>query len=169
MIHRDRLSAVVLSTALVVIVARQPASAQVANAGPVVATLDDSGTVVVNPSLRMRWRRLVPGRGFDNTVIGETEVNVHLSAVPWIGRRVRIYMTLGRGPTAAGPDVRAEWPAGVTMLAGAVTSGGRALVFAGIVRAAALSDTLHLALSADGRQLTTPTALDFRFQIEADR
>lgn len=134
-------------------------------ATPMGAILDDSGTVVVAPSLRMRWHQLVPGRGFDNTVDGQTQVSVHLATAPWVGRRARIYMALGRG---TGPVVHATWSAGGAMLGGSVVSGSRALVFNGLIRAAALTDTLQLTLTTDGRQLTTSVKLDFKFQIEPE-
>lgn len=75
-------------------------------------------------------------------------------------------MALGRGN---GLEIRADWQSGGTMLAGSTTSGGRALVFAGMIGAAAMTDTLQVTLTTDGRQLTGPVALDFQFQIEAER
>lgn len=133
---------------------------------PTTAILDNRGTMVIVPSLRMRWHQLVPGRGFDNAVLGATQVNVHLATSPWIGRRARVYMALDRG---AGPEVRADWTAGGTLLSGSVISGGRTLVFAGVVRSAAISETLQVTLTTDGRQLTAPVALNFQFQIEAEQ
>lgn len=154
----------IIAAATVLACVAGPGGAQ--TAAPATAVLDDSGTMVGIPSLRMRWRDPVPGRSFDNNVAGSTPVSVHLATAAWAGRRARIFMALARG---TGPDIRADWTSGGTMLAGSTTSGGRALVYAGMIGAAAMTDTLQVTLTTDGRQLTVPVALDFQFQIEVER
>ncbi len=134
-----------------------PAQAQASR-----AVLDDRGTSVLNPVVGMHWGAF--GRGTTGqAVTGATRVVVHLATAPWIGRRVRIYMTLARTDNV---DVAAEWPAGGVLLAGSLVSAGRALVYEGAVRESQLRDVLAVTLSTDGRRLITATALTFSFEIE---
>ena len=52
------------------------------------------------------------------------------------------------------------------LLAGAVRSGGRVLVFEGVAKAALLEETMELTLSTDGRALVSPQALQFYFEVD---
>ena len=133
---------------------------------PTTAILDDRGTLVVAPSLRMRWHQLVPGRGFDNAVLGRRR-----SASTLRPRRgsVGARESIWRSTEAPGQRSGPTGPLAARFFPGSVISGGRALVFAGVVRSAAISDTLEVTLTTDGRQLTVPAALNFQFQIEAEQ
>lgn len=127
--------------------------------------VDDSGTVVVDPVLEMKWEP--PGRSGTTTLVSaSTRVSVQLNLAPWVGRTGRIYMTL---PRSAGPTVRATWATGGTLLPGTLISGDRGLVYAGPVSGALLRDLIDIELEADGARLTRPDALAFGFEIEIDQ
>ncbi|MBU1359280.1 MAG: hypothetical protein KKC79_06890 [Gammaproteobacteria bacterium] len=125
--------------------------------------VDDTGTVVGQAITPMRWRQLVPGRAGDNTVEGRVNVALRLNLSPWLNRPARIYMALA--PTE-GEQLTATWRTQGRLLPGQLRSGSRSLVFEGTVREAFLQESIALELSADGRMLERPQALQFFFEIE---
>lgn len=125
--------------------------------------VDDNGTVVSQGVLPMRWKQLVPGRGADHSVEGSVKVALRLNLAKWLNQPVRIYMALA---PSGGEPVYATWRTQGRLLTGAVRSGGRALIFNGVVTAASLEETIELALTTDGRALISPQALQFYFEID---
>lgn len=128
------------------------------------ARVDDSGTVVSQPVVAMRWRQPVPGRGADNTVEAQLRVALRLNLAPWLHQRVRLYMALA--PVGSDP-VQASWRTQGRLLAGTVRSGGRALLFEGPVGSARLEETLDLLLATDGRALVSSQTLQFYFELDS--
>ena len=53
------------------------------------------------------------------------------------------------------------------LLAGTVRSGGRSIVFEGLVTAGLLEETIDLALETDGRTLVSAETLQFYFEVES--
>jgi hypothetical protein len=138
-------------------------------AGPVTAhagtfRVDDSGTRVSAPLVPMRWRTLVPGRGSDNTAEGQLQVALRLNVLPWINQRGRIYMTLA--PAPSGDTIRATWRTQGRLLPGSLQSGGRTVIYEGALPSPTIEETIELIITADGRGLTAPQALQFSFEIE---
>lgn len=134
--------------------------------GPVSAAtyrVDDTGTVVSQPVTAMKWRQLVPSRAGDNTVEGQLNVALRLNLSSWVNRPARIYMALA--PTE-GEQLQATWRTQGRLLPGALRSGGRTLVYDGVVRDPFLTETIQLSLAADGRLLTRTQSLQFFFEIE---
>jgi hypothetical protein len=136
---------------------------------PVTATaatfrVDDSGTRVSAPLVPMRWRTLVPGRGSDNTAEGQTQVALRLNVLPWLNQRGRIYMTFA--PAPGGDTIRASWRTQGRLLPGSLQSGGRTVIYEGALPSPTIEETIELTLSADGRGLASPQALQFSFEIE---
>ncbi|MEP6720626.1 MAG: hypothetical protein ABJA77_04225 [Variovorax sp.] len=125
--------------------------------------VDDTGTVVSQPVTPMKWRQLVPSRGGDNTVEGQLNVALRLNLASWLNRPARIYMLLA--PTE-GEQLQATWRTQGRLLPGALRSGGRTLVYDGLVRDAFLTETIQLNLVADGRLLARAQSLQFYFEIE---
>lgn len=125
--------------------------------------VDDSGTVVSQGVLPMRWRQLVPGRGADHSVQGSVRVALRLNLSRWLNQPVKLYMGLA---PVAGEPIRAAWRTQGRLLPGTVRSGTRALVFDGIASAASLEETLELTLSTDGRALVSTQALQFYFEVD---
>lgn len=125
--------------------------------------VDDTGTVVSQPVTPMKWRQLVPSRAGDNTVEGQLNVALRLNLSSWLNRPARIYMALA--PTE-GEQLQATWRTQGRLLPGALRSGGRTLVYDGLVRDPFLTETIQLSLTADGRLLTRTQSLQFYFEIE---
>lgn len=127
------------------------------------ARVDDSGTLVSQSVVPMRWRQLVPGRGADHTVEAPLRVALRLNLAAWIQRPVRLYMALAPTP---GEPVHATWTTQGRLLAGSLRSGGRTLVYDGVVSGGVLEETLDLVLRTDGRALTSSQNLQFYFEVD---
>ena len=125
--------------------------------------VDDSGTIVSQAVVPMRWRQLVPGRGADHTVEAGVRVAVRLNLARWLNQPVRVYMALAPSP---GEPVQASWRTQGRLLPGALRSGARALIYDGVARSASLEETLELTLSTDGRALVSQQALQFYFEVD---
>lgn len=128
--------------------------------------IDDSGSVVLDPVLRLDWQQAGRVGTSSPLVSASTKVNVQLNLTAWTGRTARIYMTL---PRTSGPSVRATWTTGGTLLPGTLISGDRALVFAGPINGPLMRDLIDIKLEADGVRLVNPEALAFGFEIEVDQ
>ena len=132
-------------------------------AGAATTRVDDSGTVVSQGVVPMRWKQLVPGRGADHSVEAGVRVALRLNLTRWVNQPVRLYMALA---PAAGEPVFASWRTQGRLLPGALRSGGRTLVFDGVANAATLEETLDLTLRTDGRALVAPQSLQFYFEVD---
>ena len=126
--------------------------------------VDDSGTRISSPITAMKWRKLVPGRFGDDTAEGEVRVAVRLNLSTWTSQRARLYMALA--PTASGDVVKATWRTQGRLLPGSVASGGRTLVYEGLINSGTLEETLDMVLTTDGRNLESAQSLQFFFEIE---
>jgi hypothetical protein len=125
--------------------------------------VDDTGSVVSQGVVPMRWKQLVPGRGADHSVEAALRVAVRLNLARWVNQPVRLYM--GLAPTIGEP-VQASWRTQNRLLPGSLRSGARALVFEGVVPAPLLEETIELNLRTDGRALTSPQSLQFYFEVD---
>ena len=125
--------------------------------------VDDTGTVQNQAVVKMKWRRMAPGRVVDNTVDGEVRVALRLNLQPFLNQPVRLFMGLA---DSSGEPVYATWRTQGRLLAGQVRSGGRALVFEGVVGAPLLEETIDLKLSTDGSALTWTQNLQFYFEVD---
>lgn len=142
-----------------------PVAAQTGSTAQQTFRVDDTGTIVLDPFLKMQWQQI--GRvGASNIVSATTRVSVSLNLSPWTGRSGRIFMSL---PRTSGPSVRATWTTGGSLLPGTLISGDRALVYAGPINAAFLRDLIDMKLEADGTRLVGTEALAFGFEIEVDQ
>lgn len=136
-------------------------------AGPACAgvyRIDEAGTVVSQPVVAMKWRSLVPGRAADDTIEATLRVDVRLNLQPWLNRPARIYLVLE--PLPAGERIRARWTTQGRLMQGGLYSGERTLVYEGAAQPATLSDSLLLALEADGQRIERARTLHFHFEIE---
>lgn len=158
-----------MSRALVCVCCRFLIAITSVTAWPVTASaatfrVDDSGTRISSPLVPMRWRTLVPGRGSDNAAEGQAQVALRLNVLPWLNQRGRIYMTLA--PSPSGDTIRASWRTQGRLLPGSIQSGGRTVIYEGAMPASTIEETIELSITADGRGLTSPQALQFSFDIE---
>ncbi len=151
-----RVLAVLLALALQLVGTTQTATAATAR-------VDDSGTVVSQGLVPMRWKQLVPGRGADHSVEAQVRVAARLNLAPWLNRPVRLYMALA---PSTGEPVFASWRTQGRLLSGALKSGGRTLVFEGVAKEALMQETMDLTLVTDGRTLQSPQTLQFYFEVD---
>lgn len=128
-----------------------------------VSPVDDSGTIVSQPVVQMRWRMPAPGRTSDNTVETQIRVALRLNLARWINQPVQVYMLLARG---TGSTVQARWRTQGRLVPGVLSSGGRTLIYQGVVSSGVLEETIDLSLETDGRMLVYPLALQFNFEVE---
>ena len=125
--------------------------------------VDDTGTVVSEGVVPMRWKQLVPGRGADHSVEATVRVALRLNLMRWVNQPVQLYMALA---PSAGEPVYASWRTQGRLLPGSVRSGARTLVFNGTPAAAVFEEVIELALRTDGRALVSPQALQFYFEVD---
>ncbi len=125
--------------------------------------VDDTGTVVSQGVVPMRWKQLAPGRGADHSVEAALRVALRLNVSRWTNQPVRLYMGLA---PVIGEPVYASWRTQGRLLSSSVRSGARVLVFDGVIPSAALEETLELSLRTDGRALTSPQSLQFYFEVD---
>lgn len=125
--------------------------------------VDDSGTIVSQGVVPMRWKQLVPGRGADNSVEASVRVALRLNLARWLNQPVRLYMALA---PAIGEPIHASWRTQGRLMPGTLRSGARMLVFEGVVNIASLEETLDLMLRTDGRALTSQQSLQFYFEVD---
>lgn len=125
--------------------------------------VDDSGTVVSQPVVAMRWRKPVPSRAQDHNVDAEIRVALRLNMAPFLNQPVRLFM--GLAPVHADPVI-ATWRTQGRLLPGTVRSGGRTLIFNGVVTGARIEETIDMTLNTDGRNLATTQTLQFYFEAD---
>ena len=151
---RARIAAALLGLAL---------SAAASGAHAAAVRIDESGTVVSDPVVNMKWRTPSGSRVLDNTVEATLRVDVRLNLAPWLNQQARIYMVLD---PVNSDRVRARWTSQGRLMPGSLASGERALVFQGPAGPATLVESLLLTLEADGQRLTQQQNLNFHFEIE---
>ncbi|MFO1311754.1 MAG: hypothetical protein U1F41_06755 [Burkholderiales bacterium] len=128
--------------------------------------IDDSGTLPYNANSIVRWQTLAPARGKRNDRMeGTATIQLRLDVRPWLDRNGRIFLVMPAQPP--GP-VQASWTTQGRLLAGQMTSGTRALVYAGPITAPAISEVLQLKIVVDGTQMWQAYQLRFHFEMDED-
>lgn len=125
--------------------------------------IDDSGTVVNQPLVSMRWRKPAPSRAQDHNVDAEVRVALRLNMAQFVNRPVLLYM--GLAPLIGDP-VTASWRTQGRLLPGTVRSGARTLIYNGVVSSAQLEETIDVTLTTDGRNLANAQTLQFFFEVD---
>jgi len=127
--------------------------------------VDDSASAPQESTARLRWRQAAPTRSNDNSLEGAIVVVVRLNLAPWMNRTGRVFLALPEQGTA---PVRVAWTTQGRLLAGALSPGNRALVFAGPITTPVVEETLTLQIEADGSRLPGTQRLKFHFEIDVD-
>ena len=125
--------------------------------------VDDSGTVVNQPVVAMRWRKPAPSRAQDHNVDADIRVALRLNMVQFLNQPVRLFM--GLAPVTGDP-VSASWRTQGRLLPGTVRSGGRTLIYNGLVTGSRIEETIDVTLTTDGRNLATTQTLQFYFEVD---
>jgi hypothetical protein len=127
--------------------------------------VDDTGTIVSAPTAQLRWRNFVPGRAADHTAEVKLSVALKLNVAQWYAQKmpVRIYHRLA---VTNHDDFVATWSTQGRLLPGSLRSGGRTLIFEGLLTSPSLDETIELTIAADGRRVTAIQALQFYFELD---
>lgn len=128
------------------------------------AVIDDSATVVLDPAPKMNWRTLSP-KSRDNAIIGRTRVNVKLNTSPWLGKKAKIYMVM---PAETAGTMALEWRSSGTLQDGKLKSGGRTLVYNGVIRNPRMEDIFDVEIEADGTRVSQTQQLRISYEIEVE-
>lgn len=126
--------------------------------------LDDARSHTEPPTAQMQW---TPQTRADRDGGMETwvRVNVHINTREWVGRSGRIYMVLDRDEASS---IDAEWTAQGPLRSGRLRPGERALVFAGPLRSAELTDRLLVRLRSGPDWQSNSRRLNFYFELDVD-
>jgi hypothetical protein len=127
--------------------------------------IDDSGTLPYNATLAMRWREISPRTRASTEMVGALDLRVRLNVSPWLKHRGHIYMVL---PAQAPGAITASWTTNGRLLPGQVSTGGRALIYAGPITTAFIEDMVHLTVTVDGRRMVQSYPVSFRFEMDED-
>ncbi len=156
--RRAQLSAFFLAWALSIIWA-SPAQAKTIR-------IDDSGTQALEPAVSLRWKSAKPSRSAAGTLmVGSSTVRVRLNVTPWLHRSGRIYLTL---PAQQPGPIAVSWLTQGRLLAGQIHSGNRVLIYAGLIAAPFLEDTLTLQFNVDGTLMTRTSEVNFYFEMDEE-
>jgi hypothetical protein len=126
--------------------------------------VDDSGTVVMTPTVKMGSQTpLARGRA-SALLTGTTPVRVRLNVTPWLRHAGRIYLLLPAQPPGS---IHASWTTQGRLLPGQVVSGTRALVYSGPINTPFIEDLLQLQIVVNGKQLNQAYDINFRFEMDS--
>jgi hypothetical protein len=132
-------------------------------AGAETHRIDDSGTQVLDGSMRLKWNERIPRGTQAFLASGQVTVLARLDVSPWKGRQARIYLRLPQQP---GGQFDVAWTTQGRLMPGILRSGERTLVYAGPIRADTIEDTLRLRVEVDTRRLSREDQLEFSFEID---
>lgn len=128
--------------------------------------VDDSGTLPYDAMFHMTWRSTAPPRGrVDNTLVGTTQLRVHLNVAPWLRHSGRIYLVL---PVQPPGDMLVSWTTQGHLMPGNLRPGSRTLVYAGRINTPYLEDQVLLSIAVDAARLQQLTRVNFHFEIDED-
>lgn len=127
--------------------------------------LDDSLSHTVPPNVQMQWLPLTPGQPYAGGMEATLRVNVRIDTSQWVGRSGRVYMVLSRDQASS---IEATWTTQGRLQAGRLTSGERALVFAGKINSPTLEDQLQVRLRSAADWASNSRRLNFHFELDVD-
>ena len=124
--------------------------------------LDDTGTYLSPPNLRMTWRDSAVG---SRQMEAQARLVVRLDTRAHAGRQARIYLVM---PQDIGGSLAMHWQGRGLLMPGRISPGERALVFQGRVPGSVIEDQWSLMLVADGAWMSESRRLECSFDIEWD-
>ena len=132
-----------------------------AHAGTVI---DDSGTLPYNAALALHWRDAAPRGGAGNQMMtGTVQLRVRLNVSPWLRHTGHVYLVL---PAQQPGAINASWTTQGRLLPGAVTAGGRSLVYAGPITTAYIEDVVFLTITVESRRMSQAYPDNFHFEMD---
>jgi hypothetical protein len=126
--------------------------------------LDDTGTHLSPPHLRMQWRDALSGRSARVTE-AQARLSVRLDTRAYAGRQGRIYLVM---PQDIGGALAMHWQGRGALMPGRITPGERVLIFQGRIPGPVVEDEWALHLVADGTWASESRRLECSFDIEWD-
>jgi hypothetical protein len=124
--------------------------------------LDDTGTYLSPPNLRMAWR---DGAAGSRQMEAQARLVVRLDTRVHAGRQARIYLVM---PQDIGGSLAMHWQGRGPLMPGRIAPGERVLVFQGRIPGAVIEDHWSLLLVADGTWMSESRRLECSFDIEWD-
>jgi hypothetical protein len=129
-------------------------------------TLDDSGSVAIEPSVLMRWKTPVPARtAAGKLMVGTTTIRVRINVMPWLKHSGRIYLAL---PAQQPGPISLSWTTQGRFLPGQLVSGNRVLVYAGRITTPFMEDTLLFQFSVDGILMRRAVPVTYHFEMDEE-
>jgi|HubBroStandDraft_1064217.scaffolds.fasta_scaffold77656_3 hypothetical protein len=128
--------------------------------------IDDSGTQLLEPAVSMRWQSAVPQRSGNNKLMtGTTQVRLRMNVSRWMRHFGHIYLVLPAQPP--GP-ISASWATEGVLRPGKISSGSRALIYAGPITQPFMQDVLTMQFTIDGTLMERSTPVNFRLEMDQD-
>jgi hypothetical protein len=129
-------------------------------------TVDDSGSVAIEPTVLMRWKTAVPTRNAaGKLMVGTMTVRVRLNVMPWLKHSGRIYLAL---PAQQPGPMSLSWTTQGRLLPGQLVSGNRVLVYAGPITTSFMEDTLTFQFSVAGTLMQRAVPVTYHFEIDEE-
>lgn len=127
--------------------------------------LDDQGTQVLGGRLLLDWAPPSRAQARLQTLSGRAVVDLRLNTQAWQGRQGRIYLLLDKD---GDPSVQLQWAAQGRIRAGTLQSGGRTLLFEGLLPGPRLEQRLELRVSTQAGWRGDHRALNFYCELDTD-
>ena len=129
-------------------------------------TVDDSGSVAIEPTVLMRWKTAVPTRtAAGKLMVGTMTVRVRINVMPWLKRSGRIYLAL---PAQQPGPISLSWTTQGRLLPGQLVSGNRVLVYAGPITTPFMEDTLTFQFSVAGTLMQRAVPVTYHFEMDEE-
>jgi hypothetical protein len=129
-------------------------------------TVDDSGSVAIEPTVLMRWKTAVPTRtAAGKLMVGTMTVRVRINVMPWLKHSGRIYLAL---PAQQPGPISLSWITQGRFLPGQLVSGNRVLVYAGPITTPFMEDTLTFQFSVAGTLMQRAVPVTYHFDMDEE-
>jgi hypothetical protein len=129
-------------------------------------TVDDSGSVAIEPAVLMRWKTAVPTRtAAGKLMVGTTTIRVRINVMPWLKHSGRIYLAL---PAQQPGPISLSWTTQGRFLPGQLVSGNRVLVYAGPITTPFMEDTLTFQFSVAGSSMQRAVPVSYHFEMDEE-